>query len=48
MQYVEIEAERVETVLAEPRTMLMIDNEIEMHTIFEIGGLSKLRDGNGW
>lgn len=37
MQYVEIELDPGETVLAEPGSMLMMDESIEMHTIFGDG-----------
>lgn len=37
MQYVEIELDNGETVIAEPGSMLMMDEDIEMTTIFGDG-----------
>ncbi len=39
MQFVEIELDPQETVIAEPGSMLMMDNQIEMQTIFGDGSV---------
>ena len=41
MQYVEIELDPGETVLAEPGSMLMMDESIDMRTIFGDGSAGK-------